>query len=88
MKTAKRKTRIKRLPPRSKVPAADKWDLSSLYPDDESWERAFKKWEKQIDGYEKFRGKLGGSAKQLTACMRFDNDLDRLGERLGYYAHL
>jgi oligoendopeptidase F len=88
MKSAKSKSAVKRLPPRDKVADSDKWDLSSLFPDDESWEQAFKKWEKQIDGYEKFRGKLADSAKQLAGCLKFDSDFDRASERLGYYAHL
>ncbi len=84
----KKAARVKRLPPRDKVPAADKWDLGSLFSNDAAWEKAFKKWEKQIPGFEKFRGKLGSSAKQLVACLEFDAELDRGAERLGYYAHL
>ena len=50
---------VKQLPPRSKVKIADTWDLSSLFPDDDAWEEAFTAWEKQIDGYAAFQGKLG-----------------------------
>ena len=42
----------------------------------------------QIAGYEKFRGKLGDDAKTLAACLQFDTDFDRAGERLGTYAFL
>jgi len=52
------------------------------------WETAFKKYEKQIAGYEKFKGKLGADAKTLAACLKFDDELDRLGDNLGSYAHL
>lgn len=41
----------KKLPPRSKVKTADTWDLSSLFPNDDAWEKAFAAWEKQIAGY-------------------------------------
>lgn len=81
-------SKIVRLPKRSQVKAADTWDLSSLYESDEAWEKDFKKLEKQIDGFAKFRGKLGEGAKTLAACLKFDNDFDRLGDRLGTYAHL
>lgn len=82
------KTKTKRMPERSQVKTADTWDLSSLYPDDGAWEKAFRKLEKRIAGYERFRGKLGQDARTLAACLRFDCDMDRLGERIGVYAFL
>jgi oligoendopeptidase F len=90
MSKAKTKTkpRTKTLPPRSKVKPADTWDLSTLFKADADWEAAFAKWERQIPGYEKFRGKLGESAEMLSACLQFDASVDRAGERLGVYAFL
>ena len=82
------KVRPKTLPPRSRVKQADTWDLASLYPSDAAWETAFKKWEKQVGQYEKFRGKLAKSPDGLVACLQFDAKFDRLGERLGTYAFL
>ena len=76
------------LPPRNKVKLADTWDLASLYPSDAAWETAFKKWEKQIARYEKFRGTLGQGAKELAACLKFDSKIDREADRLGTYAFL
>jgi len=80
--------KIKSLPKRSQVKVADTWDLGTLYADDDAWEKDFKKYEKQINGYEKFRGKLGDDAKTLAACLKFDDELDRVGDNLGTYAHL
>jgi oligoendopeptidase F len=80
--------KTKSLPKRSQVKAADTWDLSSLFDSDEAWEAGYKKYEKQIAGYEKFRGKLGDDAKTLAACLKFDDDLDRLGDNIGNYAYL
>ena len=81
-------SKVKTLPPREKVKAADTWDLSVLFKSAAEWDRAFVKWEQQIPGYEKFRGKLGDSAEMLAACLQFDASLDRVGERLGDYAFL
>jgi len=86
--TTAKKSKQKTLPPRSKVKAADTWDLGSLYADDAAWETAFAKWEKQTRGYAKFQGTLGQSAAQLAACLKFDIKFDRLAERLGTYAFL
>jgi oligoendopeptidase F len=79
---------IKTLPPRNKIKIADTWDLASLFPNDEAWEKAFTAWEKRISGYADFQGRLGADAKTLAACLKFDEDFDRAGERLGVYAHL
>ena len=79
-------TKIKKLPARDEVDPADTWDLSSLFADDEAWEAAFRKWERRISGFARFRGQLGQDAATLAACLKFDCDLDRLGERLGGYA--
>jgi oligoendopeptidase F len=76
------------LPPRSKVKPSDTWDLTPLYKSDKEWEAAFAKWEKQIEGFEAFKGKLGESAKTIADCLQFDADVDRVGERLGVYAYL
>jgi oligoendopeptidase F len=80
--------KTKQLPPRSRVKAADTWDLSTLFANDAAWEAAFVEWESQISGYDAFRGKLGASAKALAECLRFDTDFERAGERLGTYAFL
>lgn len=80
--------KVKSLPPRGKVKPSDTWDLSSLFPSDSEWESAFVKWEEQIPGFERFRGKLAQSAEMLSACLQFDAAIDRASERLGVYAAL
>jgi oligoendopeptidase F len=81
-------TTIKRVLPRSQVNAADTWDLARLFPHDDAWEKAFLAWEKRIAGYRRFQGTLGESADALAACLKFDEEFDRNGERLGTYAFL
>jgi oligoendopeptidase F len=79
---------VKKLPARHEVPESDRWDLSSLYLSDDAWEADFQRWEAEIPKYGEFQGQLGESAHVLAACLRFDSRFDRLGERLGVYAHL
>jgi len=81
-------TKTKTLPKRPAVKQADQWDLASLFDSDAAWEAAFEKWTKQVDGYARFNGALADSAKTLAACLRFDAELERAGERLGVYAYL
>ena len=46
--TAGGKAKVKALPRRSQVKEADRWDLESLFPSDEAWEKAFAAWEPRI----------------------------------------
>jgi oligoendopeptidase F len=78
----------KPLLPRSRVKPADTWDLSRLFPHDDAWETAFSRWERQIEGYARFQGTLARSAEALAECLKFDEEFDRSGERLGTYAML
>ena len=80
--------KIKQLPLRNQVRHSDRWDLGSLFDDDQAWEAAFTKWEKRIARYAGFQGKLAKDAETLAACLKFDLDFDRAGERLGTYAFL
>ena len=80
--------KVLRLPKRSAVKTADTWDLAPLCQNDAEWEALFKKLDKQIAGYEKYRGQLASGAKELAGLLKFDHDFDRLAERVGGYAHL
>jgi len=82
------RSKVKTLPPRSRVKSADRWDLSSLFPTDAAWEKSFRKWKKQAKQYASYRGTLRRGAAELVACLKFDEKFDRQGERLGTYAFL
>lgn len=77
-----------RVPSRAEVPLEHTWDLSSLFADDEAWERAFSQWQAQFAEYDRFRGQLGRDASTLADCLRWDSSVDRMSERLGAYAYL
>lgn len=81
-------SKVVRLPKRSQVKTTDTWDLSSLVENDAAWQTEFKKLEKLIAGFEKFRGKLKDGAKTLANCLKFDTEFDRLAEKVGGYAFL
>jgi oligoendopeptidase F len=76
------------LPDRSAVPVADTWDLTSLYASDDAWEKEFKRYEKRIKDYTKFKGKLKTGPNAIAGVLELDRDLDLLGENLGTYAFL
>ncbi|MGI9518140.1 MAG: M3 family metallopeptidase, partial [Pirellulaceae bacterium] len=76
------------LPPRSEVKVEDTWDLLPLFDSNEQWEETLKDLEDRIDGYAQFKDKLGESAAQLAACLRYDSETERLAEGLANYAYL
>ncbi|NND96947.1 MAG: oligoendopeptidase F [Pirellulaceae bacterium] len=76
------------LPLRNEVAPEDCWDLSSLYENDQAWEKDFVRVEGMIDTYETFRGRLSESPAVLCEALTFDSDFDRVAERMGYYAFL
>ena len=77
-----------RIPARAEVPAADCWNLSSLYESDSDWEKDFKKYQQRISKFAEYKGRLGESAEVLAECIKFDLSIDLLAERLGTYAFL
>ena len=65
-----------------------KWDLGGLYAQESSWQKDFKKLEKDISGYEAFKETLADSAGKIKVCLEFDIDISRRIEKLYTYAHL
>jgi oligoendopeptidase F len=73
---------------RDAVPVQDRWDLSSLYLDEASWESDLQRFVELIEGYASFQGRLADSPETLAQLLEFDLECDRLAERLGAYAFL
>ena len=76
------------IPTRKDIPQSDTWDLSGLFPDEDAWEKHLKLFIDKIPGIESFRGTMGSSVESLKACLEYTSECEKLGERLGYYAHL
>jgi len=77
-----------RTPLRSEVSPSDTWDLAPLYPDDGGWEADFGMLQNEFPQVENFRGRLGGSAGELAACLEFEKLTDMRVERLNQFAAL
>jgi oligoendopeptidase F len=79
---------VSSLPVRSDIEEKYKWDLSHIYESDEKWEEDFKWVETNLSGYDKFKGTLSQSAKNLLACFKFDDSVGIKLGRLHLYAML
>ncbi len=76
------------VPTRQEIPESDKWDLTQLYPNAESWRADLEEYKKQFPKYAEFRGRIGQSVTELLRFLEFDRELDMRLERLGHYAGL
>ena len=76
------------IPNRNEIAAEDRWNLESLYPGDEAWEKAFEEFQSQIPKLGTYKGKLGQSFADFRECLDTYFAHEELGERLGYYAFL
>ncbi len=77
-----------RIPKREDIEERFRWDLRPLFPGDGEWESLFAELEKKIEGYGRFRGKLGESAGLLREALDFDLEISRALDRLYTYSHL
>ncbi|AHC15862.1 oligoendopeptidase F [Salinispira pacifica] len=73
---------------RKDVPAHEKWNLNALFPDDAAWEQGFEDLKNQYTEIETYRGSLADAPENLRDCLNRMFELEKLGERLGYYAFL
>jgi oligoendopeptidase F len=78
----------KTVPERNDIPYKHKWNLTVMFDSDESWETLYHRIEKEMDSYEKYRGRLGESVKLLSEAIEFNLTLSRDIEKLYVYSHL
>ncbi len=64
------------------------WDLESMYPNEELWEKDFNSVEKLSEDFTKFSGHLGESAKVFTEAMLIKDSIYRNLEKVFCYAHM
>ena len=76
------------IPKRSEVPDRDTWDLSGLCVDSDAWEEGLKLFTAQIPELAAAKGSLGDSVDNLVRILDLYTEHEKLGERLGAYAHL
>jgi oligoendopeptidase F len=73
---------------RAEVEAEDIWKLEDLYDSDESWSASVQESVGQFDKVLAYKGKLGGSARELLACLEFNSELSKEFDRLYSYASM
>ncbi len=73
---------------RSEINDDYKWDLTTIYKSDEDWEKDFKRAEKLLEKISFYKDDFLKSADNLLEFLLFNEKVDRLINKLYYYAHL
>ena len=73
---------------RSEIPPAYTWNLESIYPSDDDWEREAQSLQRRLPELEALKGTLAQSGQALLIVLRKRDELfEELG-RLAAYAHM
>ena len=64
------------------------WNLQSLYPSDEAWEKELSKFEKDISELDNYTGKVTKSKTHFISALKIKEKLDIKLEKLYAYAKL
>ncbi len=78
---------MKKQPLRSEIKKEDQWDLTLIYKNGEEWEKDLEKAKKEIKKVVDFKDMLS-SSKRLCEYMKYEEETERLLNKLYYYAHL
>ncbi len=73
---------------RKEQKTGDTWDLTPLFANIQTWDKAFQVLAGKIDTLARYKGTLADSKEQLHACLTELDALELEAETLGHYAYL
>ena len=76
------------VPERSEIDEEYKWDLESIYADDEEWETAFEDVESRVDDIREYEGRVTEDAETLLAALELEETVMRDVAKVASYARL
>jgi len=78
----------KKLKKREEIPDQYKWRLEEIYADDQLWEKDFAKIKEMLPQVEEFRDRLGQSPQTLLQCLKLQDELGKLSDKVFVYAQM
>jgi oligoendopeptidase F len=81
-------TNVQKIPQRADIQEKYKWNLEDIYPSESQWEKDFTLVGSLLPGIEKFEGHLSESGKTFLDCMRMQDSVWIITDRLYVYANL
>ena len=76
------------LPSRNEIPQEETWNLESIFPNVEAWEKAYKIVEKRLPELDAYKGKLDQNPKTLLDCLVLREEIVREAEKVYVYSGL
>ena len=73
---------------REEIEGKFKWNLTDIYASDESWEKAFEELNGNTENLSKYSGILGKSSENLLECLKYDEEIGIVLDKLHLYAML
>jgi len=75
-------------PKRCDVRSDDKWDLESMYPSIDAWNKDYERVVALIDEVKKYQGHLLDSGEKLYNFLKYSDEVERMIENLIVYANM
>jgi len=79
---------IKDVLPRNKIPVEHTWDLYSIYPNDDAWEKAFEEVSTELSKLNEFQGRLSESPTVIADWLDVSEEIFTKLGKVYLYAHL
>ncbi|MBI5304986.1 MAG: oligoendopeptidase F [Chloroflexi bacterium] len=76
------------VPLRKDVPLEHRWDVESIFPDDDAWETEFKRIEEMLPSLAHFRGHLADSAAMLAEWFAASEEIEMRAGKVVLYASM
>lgn len=76
------------LPLRSEVPQEETWNLESIYPNVQAWDKDYKYFENRLSEIEPYKGKLNHNPETLLKCLTLSEEILRGAEKVYVYSGL
>ncbi|MEO6457166.1 MAG: oligoendopeptidase F [Chloroflexia bacterium] len=71
---------------RTEVPVEHTWDITSVYPTDDAWDKAYQEAKSELDGLGRFEGKLAESPATLLEGLSVRDEYMARASRIYVYA--
>ncbi|WP_256546245.1 oligoendopeptidase F [Halobellus inordinatus] len=79
---------MSQVPERSEIDTEDKWDLASIYEDDEAWQAAYESVSDRVDDLRAYEGRATESPETLLELLELREEILREVSKVSSYASL